>query len=131
MAGARKSWLLINRPDFTDTVQHICLESDGAKDVHINPHLRDLFLSDGGADLCRETLSTFHLMQQVPDTTIEAGRFSVSTTPDVPFKEMTSRCEALLMGKQHKMSVFMNAQHEQEIMLIDFSQDRNEENPTP
>ncbi|KAG0481879.1 hypothetical protein HPP92_009963 [Vanilla planifolia] len=76
-------------------------------------------------------LSINELLETVPDTTIEVGRFSVSTTPDVPFKEMTSHCEALLMGKQQKMSVFMNAQQEQEIMLINFSQDRNEENQTP
>ncbi|KAG0479502.1 hypothetical protein HPP92_010141 [Vanilla planifolia] len=44
-------------------------------------------------------LSINQLLETVPDTTIEAGRFSVSTTPDVPFKEMTSHCEALLMGK--------------------------------
>jgi len=34
------------------------------------------------------------------------GRFSVSTAPDVSYKEMASHCEALLMGKQQKMSQF-------------------------
>lgn len=46
--------------------------------------------------------------------TVDAGassqteRYSVSRAPDLPFKEMTSQCEALCMGKHQKMSVFMS-----------------------
>lgn len=65
---------------------------------------------------------------QVLETAWQPGRFSVSTTPDVPFKEMASHCEALLMGKQQKMSVFMSAQQKQERYLTDLSQDQNEVN---
>lgn len=39
----------------------------------------------------------------------------MSTTPDVPYKEMASHCETLMMGKQQKMSVFMSAQEQNDI----------------
>lgn len=41
----------------------------------------------------------------------QAARYSVSTAPDMPFKDMTSQCEALSMGKQQKMSAFMSFKH--------------------
>lgn len=34
------------------------------------------------------------------------GRLSVSTGPDVSYKEMAGHCEALLLGKQQKMLNF-------------------------
>ena len=49
---------------------------------------------------------------QVVDTAQQVGRFSVSTAPDLPYKEMASHCEALLMGKQQKMSSLMTVQQE-------------------
>ena len=45
---------------------------------------------------------------QVSDTTHQVGRVSVSTPFDMPYKEMALHCEALLMGKQQKMSTFMS-----------------------
>ncbi|KAM0903532.1 hypothetical protein ACQ4PT_018584 [Festuca glaucescens] len=44
-------------------------------------------------------------------TSSQAARYSVSTAPDMPFKDMTSQCEALSMGKQQKMSAFMSFKH--------------------
>jgi len=41
------------------------------------------------------------------DTAQQIGRFSVSTAADISYKEMASHCEALLMGKQQKMSRLM------------------------
>ncbi|XP_039116113.1 protein SEMI-ROLLED LEAF 2-like [Dioscorea cayenensis subsp. rotundata] len=73
-------------------------------------------------------LGVNQLLESVLETAWQPGRFSVSTTPDVPFKEMASHCEALLMGKQQKMSVFMSAQQKQERYLTDLSQDQNEVN---
>lgn len=34
----------------------------------------------------------------------------MSTTPDVPYKEMANHCEALMVGKQQKLSAFMSAE---------------------
>lgn len=61
---------------------------------------------------------------QVPDTAV--GRLSVCTTTDVPFKEMAGHCEALVMGKQQKMSIFLSTQQKQEICLRGLSQNRND-----
>lgn len=44
---------------------------------------------------------------QVSETTHQVGRISISTPFDMPYKEMALHCEALLVGKQQKMSTFM------------------------
>lgn len=62
---------------------------------------------------------------QVPDTTLQVGRFSVSTTSDVPFKEMAGHCKALVMGKHQKMSVLTGAQQKHDILLGGSSTDQN------
>ncbi|XP_042513279.1 protein SEMI-ROLLED LEAF 2-like isoform X2 [Macadamia integrifolia] len=59
-------------------------------------------------------LSVDELLESVSETSCQVGRFSVSTTPDVPYKEMANHCEALLLGKRQKMSSFMTAQQKQE-----------------
>ncbi|XP_020268718.1 uncharacterized protein LOC109844168 [Asparagus officinalis] len=69
-------------------------------------------------------LSVNQLLESVLDTAV--GRLSVGTTPDVPFKEMASYCEALVTGKQQKMSVFMSGQRKQEICWSDLSRDHND-----
>lgn len=63
---------------------------------------------------------------QALETSWQGGRFSVSTTPDVPFKEMASHCEALLMGKQRKMSAVLSAQQKQEILFPDLLHDQRD-----
>ncbi|KAG9456465.1 hypothetical protein H6P81_000973 [Aristolochia fimbriata] len=68
-------------------------------------------------------LSVNQLLESVLETARHVGRFSVSTAPDVPYKEMASHCEALLAGKQEKMSVFMSQQQKPETFLIDFGPD--------
>lgn len=67
-------------------------------------------------------LSVNQLLESVTETAL--GRLSVCTTPDVPFKEMASHCEALVMGKQQKMSVFMGVPQKQDI-CCSLSQDDN------
>lgn len=57
---------------------------------------------------------------QVSETTHQVGRVSVSTGPDVPYKEMARHCEALLMGKQKKMSGLISGNQRQEC-LTDYS----------
>lgn len=41
---------------------------------------------------------------QVSQTTSQLGRYSVSDPPDMTYTEMAGHCEALLVGKQEKMS---------------------------
>ncbi|GKU88618.1 hypothetical protein SLEP1_g2859 [Rubroshorea leprosula] len=64
-------------------------------------------------------LSVDELLNAVSETTNQVGRFSSSATTDMPYSEMAGHCEALLAGKQQKMSAFMSAQ--QSLDLICFS----------
>ncbi|KAI3472191.1 hypothetical protein Pfo_029679 [Paulownia fortunei] len=58
-------------------------------------------------------LSVDQLLQSVLETAHHVGRMSVSTAPDASYKEMAHHCEALLMGKQQKMSYLINTHHRQ------------------
>ncbi|KNA16475.1 hypothetical protein SOVF_088690 [Spinacia oleracea] len=61
-------------------------------------------------------LNANQLLESVLDTAHQVGRFSVSTAPDLPYKEMASHCEALMMGKQQKMSHLMTVQRQESVM---------------
>ncbi|XP_020519732.1 uncharacterized protein LOC18428932 isoform X2 [Amborella trichopoda] len=66
-------------------------------------------------------LSVNQLLESVLETAHQVGSFRISISPEVPFQELTSRCEALLMGKQEKMSAFMNSYQKEEILLLPMS----------
>ncbi|TKY67979.1 EFR3-like B [Spatholobus suberectus] len=55
-------------------------------------------------------LSVDDILGSVLETTHQVGRISISTPFDMPYKEMALHCEALLVGKQQKMSTFMGTQ---------------------
>ncbi|KAK9290998.1 hypothetical protein L1049_009181 [Liquidambar formosana] len=76
-------------------------------------------------------LSVNQLLESVLETAHQVGRFSVSTAPDVPYKEMAGHCEALLMGKQRKMSNLMSAQQKQETLMTFSSQSHDDEVGNP
>uniref|UniRef100_A0A803MAB1 Uncharacterized protein n=1 Tax=Chenopodium quinoa TaxID=63459 RepID=A0A803MAB1_CHEQI len=61
-------------------------------------------------------LSVNQLLELVLDSAHQVGRFSVSTAPDLPYKEMASHCEALMMGKQQKMSHLMTVQRQESLI---------------
>ena len=54
-------------------------------------------------------LSVDDILGSVSETTNHVGRISVSTPSNMPYKEMALHCEALLAGKQQKISTFMGA----------------------
>ena len=58
------------------------------------------------------------IFQVVNDTSSQAQRCSVPAAPDIPFQEMTSHCEALSMGKHHKMSVLMSFRHSRQASIV-------------
>ncbi|XAR69461.1 hypothetical protein NMG60_11001045 [Bertholletia excelsa] len=51
-----------------------------------------------------DLLSVNELLESVLETAQQVGRLSVCMTPDISYMETASHCEALLMGKQEKMS---------------------------
>lgn len=73
---------------------------------------------------------SYHISSnQVLETTHQVGRISISTTADVPFKEMAHHCELLLMGKQQKMSSLMTSHQKQEtVMFVSLQNQENEVN---
>ncbi|GLT88233.1 hypothetical protein SLE2022_062680 [Rubroshorea leprosula] len=62
-------------------------------------------------------LSVNQLLESILETANQFGRISVSTGPNMPYKEMASHCESLLMGKQLKMSRLASAHLRQESLF--------------
>ncbi|KAF2598067.1 hypothetical protein F2Q68_00007620 [Brassica cretica] len=54
-------------------------------------------------------LSIDDLLHTVSQTTAQLGRYLVSDPPDMTYTKMAGHCEALLMGKQEKMSFMSSA----------------------
>ncbi|XWS45739.1 hypothetical protein CRYUN_Cryun14cG0005500 [Craigia yunnanensis] len=80
------------------------------------------FEGQTGPDAClalkpRNLLSVDELLDALSETTHQVGRSSVSTPPDMPYSEIAGHCEALLVGKQHKMSAVMSAQQSRESLV--------------
>lgn len=73
-----------------------------------------------------DLLSVNQILESVLESAHQVGRISISTAPDVSYKEMARHCETLRVGKQQKMSHLMNAQMRQE-SLINFSIQNHEE----
>ncbi|XP_050384201.1 protein SEMI-ROLLED LEAF 2 [Argentina anserina] len=67
------------------------------------------------------------LMESVQETANQVGRVSVSTNPDVSFKEMAGHCEELLLGKQQKMSKLMSTQKKQDYLMSFSSKIHNDD----
>ncbi|KAL9296099.1 hypothetical protein ACSQ67_021995 [Phaseolus vulgaris] len=79
-----------------DDISHSGLES------HANPDPQEQ--SSQNLSL----LSVDDILGSVSETTHQVGRISISTPFDMPYKEMAHHCEALLVGKQQKMSTFLS-----------------------
>lgn len=71
-------------------------------------------------------LSINQLLESVGETAHNVGRYSISTAPDMPYKETASHCEALLKGKQQKMSHLMSVQQRQESFIFSLEKQKDE-----
>ncbi|KAL2225947.1 uncharacterized protein LOC105159750 isoform X2 [Sesamum indicum] len=72
-------------------------------------------------------LSVDQLLQSVLETAHHVGRMSVSHAPDASYKETADHCEALLMGKQKKMSYLISNNQRQGNSLVTSPQNPGEE----
>ncbi|CAA0829874.1 Uncharacterized protein SHERM_25387 [Striga hermonthica] len=72
-------------------------------------------------------LSVDQLLQSVLETAHHVGRMSVSTAPNASYKEMANHCESLLVGKQQKMSVLINANPNRQASLLTISSQNSRE----
>ncbi|PIA48441.1 hypothetical protein AQUCO_01400793v1 [Aquilegia coerulea] len=112
-----------------DEVEHLIFTTDD----DIDPEASES-QANSNAQLVMDApnlLSVNQLLESVFETACQVGRLSVSTSPDVPYKEMASHCEALLTGKQQKMSTFMHAQKKQENLTNIFLMDQNSDAKLP
>ncbi|KAK9288616.1 hypothetical protein L1049_017076 [Liquidambar formosana] len=64
-----------------------------------------------------DILSVNQLLDSVLETARQVACFPVSSTP-IPYDQMKNQCEALVMGKQQKMSVLQSFKHHQESKAI-------------
>ncbi|KAJ9695796.1 hypothetical protein PVL29_010994 [Vitis rotundifolia] len=98
-------------------------DDDAFLDLYDSQTKHDLQLSVQNPNL----LGINQLLESVLEAAHEVGRFSVSTAPDVSYKEMAGHCEALLMGKQQKMSNLMSTQQNQGSLMNFSSQNHDDE----
>ncbi|XVF37725.1 hypothetical protein REPUB_Repub20aG0034400 [Reevesia pubescens] len=104
-------------------LQAVCVKSDvdsvvyGSKEDDIAA-LESLLAIELDDLLLKETvlshfMTKFEKLSEVLETARQVSSFSVSPTP-IPYDQMKSQCEALVMGKQQKMSVLHSFKHQQE-----------------
>ncbi|KAK7325073.1 hypothetical protein VNO77_29132 [Canavalia gladiata] len=78
-----------------------------------------------------EVLSVNQLLESVLETARQVASFSTSSTP-LPYDQIKNQCEALVTGKQEKMSIIHSFKHQQETKAIILSSDNEVEvSPLP
>uniref|UniRef100_A0A7N0VBA1 ARM repeat superfamily protein n=1 Tax=Kalanchoe fedtschenkoi TaxID=63787 RepID=A0A7N0VBA1_KALFE len=76
-------------------------------------------------------ISVNQLLDSVGESTHHVGRISVSSPPDMSYKDIASHCEALLVGKQQKMSNFISTHQKQDrFSSLAVSCENNQQNQT-
>ncbi|XP_027356359.1 uncharacterized protein LOC113865798 isoform X3 [Abrus precatorius] len=66
---------------------------------------------------CPDILSVYQLLESVLETARQVASFPISSTP-VPYDQMKNQCEALVTGKQQKMSVLQSFKYQQDTRAI-------------
>ncbi|KAJ4956302.1 hypothetical protein NE237_013085 [Protea cynaroides] len=76
-----------------------------------------------------DILSVNQLLESVLQTARQVSSFPVSTTP-IPYDQMKNQCEALVMGKQQKMSVLLSFRTHQEAIGIGIPKEKENKDPS-
>ncbi|GAB2217925.1 hypothetical protein Droror1_Dr00001139 [Drosera rotundifolia] len=103
---------LMEEPAF---VEDIVDQSDGKASLSVNP---------------LDILSVNELLDSVLETARQVASLPVSTTP-LPYDQVRNQCEALVTGKQHKMSVIHSVKRRQKTQAIVVVDDIEEEISLP
>ncbi|QCD88450.1 Armadillo-type fold [Vigna unguiculata] len=105
---------LIEFPDFDEIVAPAALMDEETRPEPSGSQSdRKSSLSSNNPDI----LSVNELLQSVLETARQVASFPISSTP-VPYDQMKNQCEALVTGKQMKMSVLHSFKHHQETRAI-------------
>ncbi|KAH9783629.1 ARM repeat superfamily protein [Citrus sinensis] len=75
-----------------------------------------------------DILSVNELLDSVLETARQVASYPVVSTP-VPYDQMKSQCEALVTGKQQKMSVLQSFKTQQEVKALVVSSEYNQNDP--
>ncbi|XP_020531887.1 uncharacterized protein LOC18448561 isoform X2 [Amborella trichopoda] len=92
-----------------------CTDDDASLEMFGNQINDSTQLSDS------EVINVNQLIESVLETARQVASVPVSMTP-VPYDQMKEQCEALVMGKQQKMSLLMNGKHQEDLVLCDLPQ---------
>ncbi|KAK7341583.1 hypothetical protein VNO80_24518 [Phaseolus coccineus] len=104
----------IEFPDFDEIVNPAALMDEETRpELSGSQSDRKSSLSSNNPDI----LSVNQLLQSVLETARQVASFPTSSTP-VPYDQMKNQCEALVTGKQKKMSVLHSFKHQQETRAI-------------
>ncbi|CAJ1933321.1 unnamed protein product [Sphenostylis stenocarpa] len=113
----------IEFPDFDEIVAPVALiDEETRPQLSGSQSDRKSSLSSNSPDI----LSVNQLLQSVLETARQVASFPTASTP-VPYDQMKNQCEALVTGKQKKMSVLQSFKHQQGSRAIVLSS----ENPLP
>ncbi|XP_057959734.1 protein SEMI-ROLLED LEAF 2 isoform X2 [Malania oleifera] len=97
----------------------------------------EAFPEAGGSQSDRKTSLSIHtldiisvnqLLESVLETARQVASFPVPSTP-IPYDQMRSQCEALVTGKQQKMSVLQSFKHQKEAKAIIISTENENRRP--
>ncbi|XP_020236006.1 protein EFR3 homolog cmp44E isoform X1 [Cajanus cajan] len=118
----------IEFPDFDEIVAPVALIDEETRlEPSGSQSDRKSSLSSNSPDI----LSVNQLLQSVLETARQVASVTVSSTP-VPYDQMKNQCEALVTGKQQKMSVLHSFKHPQETRAIVLSSENEMEvSPLP
>jgi hypothetical protein len=75
---------------------------------------------------CPDVLGVNQLLESVLETARQVASVSTSSTP-LPYDQMKNQCEALVTGKQQKMSSIYSFRHQQETKAIVLSSENEVE----
>ncbi|CAN6811986.1 unnamed protein product [Brassica oleracea] len=98
-----------NKPRELAKTQLLIPENDAMRVLQKSSLLTSLVLTHNLMAKTAFLLSIDDLLHTVSQTTTQLGRYLVSDPLDMTYTEMAGHCEALLMGKQEKMSFMSSA----------------------
>lgn len=96
------------------------IDEEAISDANGSQSGRKTSLSINSLDI----LSVNQLLESVLETARQVASYPASSTP-IPYDQVKNQCEALVTGKQHKMSVLQSFKMQQDKALISYNENDN------
>ncbi|KAL9676241.1 hypothetical protein QQ045_004454 [Rhodiola kirilowii] len=104
----------VHKSQDSDANTIFTLEDDAQPETSENQRYPNVQLTAESPNL----ISVNQLLDSVGESTHHVGRVSVSSPPDMSYKDIASHCEALLVGKQQKMQNFISTHQNQDSLVV-------------